>query len=127
MQKEEQVRLLKGLINYLETGTNVDAGGIMQTPPETYTSEDRFSQEWNKLFRNYPQIVGMTGDLPEPGTFFTREDFGIPLLATRDEKGEFRAFANVCAHRGVIVENEKKGKKTKFSSPFHGWTYDNSG
>ena len=55
MQKEEQVRLLKGLINYLETGTNVDAGGIMQTPPETYTSEDRFSQEWNKLFRNYPQ------------------------------------------------------------------------
>ena len=127
MQKEEQVRLLKGLINYLETGTNVDAGGIMQTPPETYTSEDRFSQEWNKLFRNYPQIVGMTGDLPEPGTFFTREDFGIPLLATRDEKGEFRAFANVCAHRGVIVENEKKGQKTKFSCPFHGWTYDNSG
>ena len=127
MQKEEQVRLLKGLINYLETGTNVDAGGIMQTPTDTYTSEERFSEEWNKFFRDYPQIVGMTGDLAEPGTFFTREDFGIPLLATRDEKGEFRAFANVCAHRGVIVENEKKGKKTKFSCPFHGWTYDNSG
>ena len=127
MQKKEQVRLLKGLINYLETGTTVNAGGIMQTPPETYTSEDRFSQEWNKLFRNYPQIVGMTGDLAEPGTFFTREDFGIPLLATRDEKGKFRAFANVCAHRGVIVENENKGQKTKFSCPFHGWTYDNSG
>jgi len=127
MQKEEQVRLLKGLINYLETGTNVDAGGIMQTPTDTYTSEERFSEEWNKFFRDYPQIVGMTGDLAEPGTFFTREDFGIPLLATRDEKGKFRAFANVCAHRGVVVENEKKGKKTKFSCPFHGWTYDNSG
>jgi len=127
MQKEEQVRLLKGLINYLETGTNVDAGGIMQTPTDTYTSEERFSQEWNKFFRDYPQIVGMTGDLAEPGTFFTREDFGIPLLATRDEKGKFRAFANVCAHRGVVVENEKKGQKTKFSCPFHGWTYDNSG
>ena len=84
-------------------------------------------QEWNKFFRDYPQIVGMTGDLPEPGTFFTREDFGIPLLATRDEKGKFRAFANVCAHRGVIAENEKKCQKTKFSCPFHGWTYDNSG
>lgn len=127
MQKEEQVRLLKGLINYLETGTNVDAGGIMQTPTDTYTSEERFSEEWNKFFRDYPQIIGMTGDLAEPGTFFTREDFGIPLLATRDEKGKFRAFANVCAHRGVVVENEKKGKKTKFSCPFHGWTYDNSG
>jgi len=60
MQKEEQVRLLKGLINYLETGTNVDAGGIMQTPTDTYTSEERFSEEWNKFFRDYPQIVGMT-------------------------------------------------------------------
>ena len=127
MQKEEQVRLLKGLISYLDSGENVDAGGIMQNPSDTYTCEKRFSKEWNKFFRDYPQIVGMTGDLAEPDTFFTREDFGIPLLATRDEQGNFRAFANVCAHRGVVVENEKKGQKTKFSCPFHGWTYDNSG
>ena len=127
MQKKEQVRLLKGLISYLDSGENVDAGGIMKNPSDTYTCEKRFSKEWNKFFRDYPQIVGMTGDLAEPGTFFTREDFGIPILATRDEQGNFRAFANVCAHRGVIVENEKKGQKTKFSCPFHGWTYDNSG
>ena len=127
MQKEEQVRLLKGLISYLDSGENVDAGGIMQNPSGTYTCEKRFSKEWNKFFRDYPQIVGMTGDLAEPGTFFTREDFGIPILATRDKQGNFRAFANVCAHRGVVVEKEKKGQKTKFSCPFHGWTYDNSG
>ena len=127
MLREEQIRLLKGLIHYQESGTNVDAGGIIQNPSSTYTSEERFGEEWNAFFKNHPQIVGMTGDLPEPGTFFTREDFGIPLLATRDEKGNFRAFANVCAHRGVIVENEAKGKKIKFSCPFHGWTYNNSG
>ena len=127
MQKEEQVRLLKGLISYLDSGLTVDAGGIMLNPPETYTCEKRFSKEWNTFFRDYPQIVGMTGDLPEPRTFFTRDDFGIPILSTRDEKGSFKAFANVCAHRGVVVENEKKGQKSKFSCPFHGWTYDNSG
>ena len=127
MLREEQIRLLKGLIHYQESGTNVDAGGIIQNPSSTYTCEERFEKEWNTFFKNYPQIVGMTGDLPEPGTFFTREDFGMPLLATRDEKGNFRAFANVCAHRGVIVENEAKGKKVKFSCPFHGWTYNNSG
>ncbi|MDP6916953.1 MAG: aromatic ring-hydroxylating dioxygenase subunit alpha [SAR86 cluster bacterium] len=119
--------MLKGLIRYQESGTNVDAGGIIQNPSNTYTCEERFEKEWNTFFKDYPQIVGMTGDLPEPGTFFTREDFGIPLLATRDEKGNFKAFANVCAHRGVIVENEAKGKKVKFSCPFHGWTYNNSG
>ena len=127
MLRDEQIRLLKGLIHYQESGTNVDAGGIIQNPSSTYTCEERFEKEWNTFFKNYPQIVGMTGDLPEPGTFFTREDFGMPLLATRDEKGNFRAFANVCAHRGVIVENEAKGKKVKFSCPFHGWTYNNSG
>ena len=127
MLREEQIRLLKGLIHYQESGTNVDAGGIIQNPSNTYTCEERFEKEWNTFFKDYPQIVGMTGDLPEPGTFFTREDFGIPLLATRDEKGKFKAFANVCAHRGVIVENEAKGKKVKFSCPFHGWTYNNSG
>ena len=108
VQKEEQVRLLKGLISYLDSGLTVDAGGIMLNPPETYTCEKRFSKEWNTFFRDYPQIIGMTGDLPEPGTFFTRDDFGIPILSTRDEKGSFKAFANVCAHRGVVVENEKK-------------------
>ena len=127
MLREEQIRLLKGLIHYQESGTNVDAGGIIKNPSSTYTCEERFAKEWNTFFKDYPQIVGMTGDLPEPGTFFTREDFGIPLLATRDEKGKFKAFANVCAHRGVIVENEAKGKKVKFSCPFHGWTYNNSG
>jgi len=127
MLREEQIRLLKGLIHYQESGTNVDAGGVIKNPSSTYTCEERFEKEWNTFFKDYPQIVGMTGDLPEPGTFFTREDFGIPLLATRDEKGKFKAFANVCAHRGVIVENEAKGKKVKFSCPFHGWTYNNSG
>ena len=73
MLREEQIRLLKGLIHYQESGTNVDAGGIIQNPSSTYTSEERFGEEWNAFFKNHPQIVGMTGDLPEPGTFFTRD------------------------------------------------------
>ena len=127
MLREEQIRLLKGLISYQESGTNVDAGGIIKNPSSSYTCENRFKEEWNTFFKDYPQVVGMTGDLPEPGTFITREDFGIPTLITRDENGKLRAFANVCAHRGVIVENEAKGKKVKFSCPFHGWTYNSSG
>ena len=127
MQRDEQVRLLKGLISHLDANTNVDAGGLMENPAETYTCEKRFAEEWNTFFKNHPQIVGMTGDLPQPGTFFTRDDFGMPLLATRNKKGTFKAFANVCAHRAVVVENEKKGTKSSFTCPFHGWTYDDSG
>ena len=127
MHKTEQMRLLKGLMHHLDNKTNIDAGGIIRTPADTYTSEERFDMEWNTFFQDYPQIVGMSGDLPGPDTFITTEDFGVPVLATRNSRGEFKAYVNVCAHRGVILEDSLKGNKSKFSCPFHGWTYNNEG
>jgi len=127
MRKDEQVRVLKELIGHIDAGTNVDAGGQRRNPADTYTSPERAELEWNTLFRNQPQIIGLSGDLPEAGSFVTMNDFGIPLLATRDKQGQFRAFANVCRHRGAIVEQEAKGKKALFSCPFHAWTYSSSG
>ena len=108
MHKKEQIRLLKGLIHHLDNKTNIDAGGIIRTPADTYTSEERFDMEWNTFFQDYPQIVGMSGDLPGPDTFLTTEDFGVPVLAVRDSSGKFKAYANVCSHRGVAVESNKK-------------------
>ena len=127
MLKQEQTRLLKGLLNHLDAKTNVDAGGIIKAPAETYTSKERFDLEWDSFFQDYPQIIGMSGDLAEPNSFITIEDFGSPIIATRDADGKFKAFANVCSHRGAQIETEKKGSKSKFSCPFHGWTFDNNG
>jgi nitrite reductase/ring-hydroxylating ferredoxin subunit len=127
MLKEEQNRLLKGLINHLDLKTNVDAGGIMRTPSDTYTCEDRFNLEWESFFKNHPQIIGLSGDLGEPNSFLTVEEFGSSIIAVRDSEGKFKAYANVCSHRGAQVEQEKRGTKSKFSCPFHGWTFDNKG
>ena len=33
-------------------------------------------------------------DLPEPGTFFTSDELGKPILCTRDLDGRFHAFLN---------------------------------
>ena len=41
MLVKEQNRLLKGLIRHLDANTNVDAGGIMKTPADTYTCQKR--------------------------------------------------------------------------------------
>jgi len=79
------------------------------------------------MFRNYPQMIGMSGDLPAPGNFLTNNDLGIPVLATRDKTGKFRAFLNACRHRGPMVETERRGKKALFSCPFHAWSYDTTG
>ena len=39
-------------------------------------------------------------------TVSTTSDFGVPVLAVRDDQGTFRAFLNVCRHRGVQLEAE---------------------
>ena len=127
MLKQEQNRLLKGLLKHLDAKTNVDAGGIMKTPAETYISEDRFETEWKNFFQDHPQIIGMSGDLAEANSFFTVNDFGSSIIATRDPAGKFKAYANVCSHRGAEIEQERRGVKSKFSCPFHGWTFNNQG
>lgn len=127
MEKQEQLRLLKQLLHRIDTGTTVDAGGIRRNPTNVYTCKALAKREWDQFFRATPQVVGMSADLPERGSFLTTSDFGVPVLATRDKKGEFRAFLNVCSHRGVLLEEETNGKRSNFTCPFHAWTYTNTG
>jgi phenylpropionate dioxygenase-like ring-hydroxylating dioxygenase large terminal subunit len=127
MQRDEQIRVLKQILHRLDEGTNVDAGGIRHNPTWVYTCPELAEKEWQTFYRDYPQVIGASSDLPEPGTFMTTNDFGTPVLATRDAKGTFRAFVNVCRHRGVMLEAETSGTRSKFVCPFHGWTYTNEG
>jgi len=127
MRKDEQIRTMKLLMQRLDEGTNVDAGGMVRNPVSAYTSEERAKNEWQAMFQNYPQVMGLSGDLPEPGSFLTSDDLGKPILMTRDSTGEFHAFLNVCSHRATRVESEIRGKKNVFSCPFHGWSYSGKG
>ena len=43
MLKQEQTRLLKGLLNHLDAKTNVDAGGIIKAPAETVPSMTKYA------------------------------------------------------------------------------------
>ena len=127
MRHDEQVLLIKQLCARLDAGTNVDAGGLRKLPTACFTDPALAEREWREWFVGLPQLLGMSGDLPEPGSFLTNDDLGVPILATRDDTGTFRAFVNSCRHRGVVVETEARGAKRRFSCPFHAWTYDSGG
>ncbi len=127
MNKSEQIHNMKLLMQRLDDGTTVDAGGMVKNPVAAYTSSSRAAKEWQMMFQNYPQVMGLTGDLPEIGSFLTSNDLGKPMLMTRDKEGNFRAFLNVCSHRGTIVETQSRGKKNVFSCPFHAWSFSTSG
>lgn len=127
MRQDVQVEVIQELMSQLDAGVNFDAGGLRLSPADVYTSRDHLERERQILFRGYPQVIGMSGDLPGPGTFITSNDLGVPVLMTRGADGKVRAFLNSCRHRGPVVEHEKRGKRSRFSCQFHAWTYDNAG
>ena len=127
MKHALQVEILKELIGQLDQGRNIDAGVSYKMPTTSYVCPELASKERETFFQNHPQLVGLSNDLPEPGSFFTMDDFGTPVLATRDKQGKFHAFLNACRHRSVRVASEARGQKSVFVCPFHNWSYANTG
>ena len=127
MKREVELSILRELLRQLDEKKNIDAGVMYKNPTSVYTSPEVAAQEWYRFFRNHPQLIALSGSLPKPGSFLTVDDFGVPVLATRDPDGRFRAFVNACRHRGVRVAQEAKGEQTHFVCPFHNWVYTNRG
>jgi phenylpropionate dioxygenase-like ring-hydroxylating dioxygenase large terminal subunit len=127
MEHAVQVEIIKELFQQLDEGKNIDAGVQYRMPTNAYVCPDIAARERESFFRNHPQFIGLSGDLPEPASYLTMDDFGIPILATRDKEGKFHAFLNACRHRSVKVASEARGKKSVFMCPFHNWTYANTG
>ena len=103
------------------------APDVMRIDPAAYCDPAEFAREQQKLFRETPQLVCLSRDLPEPGSFRLFEDTGVPIVVARGQDGEVRAFLNVCAHRGGRVVREESGKASRWSCRYHGWTYDTAG
>ena len=96
---------------------------------EPYISEEIFELEKEKVFKKSWLSVAHESDLPEPGSFITRDiavlDTSIIIVRVKD--GTIKAFHNVCKHRGHRVALEKCGKTSAFRCLFHAWTYSIDG
>jgi carnitine monooxygenase subunit len=119
MRHDEQVRLVKEMLVRLDTGTNVDAGGIRHNPTSVYVDPALANDERTTFFRQHPQIVGLSCDLPRPGSFFTVDELPVPVLAARDGDGNFVAIMNICRHRGARLVTEACGDTRRFTCAFH--------
>lgn len=127
MRHEVQVELIEELLARLDAGVNVDAGGLRRNPTAVYVDPELAAREREAFFRDHPQMVGLSGDLPEPGSYLTIDDLGVPIIAARDADGTFVAMVNACRHRGARVVDEGRGAARRFSCPFHNWTYATDG
>ena len=127
MKHAIQIEIIEQLLAMLDTGTTCDAGSQVSNPTGVYVDPELARQEWAVFFREHPQLVGLSADLGTPGSYLCIDDLGVPILATRDPEGTFRAFINACRHRGTRLCDAPRGVAKRFVCPFHGWTYNPDG
>lgn len=127
MRRQERLRLLAILRDGLANGGEIHGDGIVESPLSDFTCPDLLADEQRVFFRETPLFMGLSGDLPENGSYWADSETGLPILMTRDEEGGFHAFANSCRHRGAQVVPDGRGSRPRFSCPFHAWTYSSRG
>ena len=127
MKREKEIALLEELMGLKNNNLFFLDPDIELSPIERYASIERFNAEMKEVFRKIPSIAAHPCELPEAGSFLTRDFFGHPLLLTRDKENNVHAFLNVCRHRGARLVGDETGCKHSFSCPYHAWTWNNNG
>ena len=123
----EAAELAQRALNHFNAGTTDRAPEQMRIPLSAYTDEHRFQRERQSVFFESPIAIALSLEVASPGDFITQTVMDLPLLVTRDQDGTVHCFINVCRHRGAIVCRDAKGHQSKFSCPYHAWTYNNQG
>ncbi len=112
--------------------TDPTLGAGARFPAGRYVDHDHLALERERLFGRLPQAVALTADVPDVGSYVTRDQFDVPLVISRGADGVVRALANVCAHRGGqvvggLADGIVRGCARRHACPYHAWTYDPEG
>lgn len=128
MKPEDQREIARRTLEYLDGHTTAMAPSTLEEPLDGYLSPERWEAERRLVFGRYPLFVGLSGDLPGPGSWLTFDATGTRILVSRDKAGLVHAMVNTCRHRGARVMPEGCGTKARrFTCPFHAWSYDLDG
>jgi nitrite reductase/ring-hydroxylating ferredoxin subunit len=119
--------LAPDLVENERRGETAASPGVLLEDVSFYRDAGRFAEEHRRFFREMPLVACLSVDLPEPGSYRTFDDAGVPILLTRGKDGEVRAFLNICPHRASRIVRDERGKASRFTCRFHGWTFDNTG
>jgi phenylpropionate dioxygenase-like ring-hydroxylating dioxygenase large terminal subunit len=110
-----------------DAGAAPQADHVMRMPASAFFDPDRFARERALIFRRLPLVLAAGAELARPGDYKALEAAGTPVLLTRGADGQTRAFVNACSHRGANVALPGCGHATRFTCPYHGWTFAQDG
>lgn len=101
--------------------------GLFRCKREMFTNEDLFELEMKHIFEGNWIYLAHESQLPNTNDYLTLHIGRQPVILTRNKEGKIHAFLNTCTHRGATLARHKKGNKSSFTCPFHGWTFNNTG
>ena len=127
MSRAELVAMARRNIEHVRAGTIPQEPDIFRVPATNYFDPERWQVEVDRIFKRVPLMLAFSAELREPGSYKAMEAAGVPVLLTRANDGQVRAFVNMCSHRGAMVVEEGLGTARRFSCPYHAWTYDQKG
>lgn len=123
---EDLTAFCRRLLENVQSDTTDLVDEVHFEPAASFTDVERFNLERERYFLRTPQVVGFAGELAESGSLKTAAILDRPIVLTRTESGELRAFLNVCQHRGATLQVSTTGRNSLIC-PFHGWRYELDG
>lgn len=101
--------------------------GIYRVNRAAFTDEEIFNAEMEHIFEGNWIYAAHESQLPNPNDFYTLMAGRQPVVLVRSKAGEINAFINSCTHRGARLCRTRRGNKSVFTCPFHGWSFRSSG
>lgn len=92
-----------------------------------YRDEAIYREELEKIWFRTWVYVGHQSEVSRTNDFVAKSIGPMPVLLVRDLNGEIQLLLNRCPHRGNAVCVQEKGNRSRFTCPYHSWTFANDG
>lgn len=123
MMHPDLVAMARHNMAHAAAGTITQTDAITQVPAEHYYAPERWQAEMDRIFRRMPLMLAMSCELQSPGDYKAMEVAGVPVIVARGRDGVIRAFVNECSHRGAQLMAAGSGNTSRFTCPYHAWSY----
>lgn len=120
--------MLDNVQTTIDAALEDDAGrGVYRVARDIFTDPELFELEMRHIFEGNWIYLAHESQIPNNNDYLTGWMGRQPIFIARNRQGELNAFINACSHRGAMLCRHKRGNKSTYTCPFHGWTFNNSG
>jgi nitrite reductase/ring-hydroxylating ferredoxin subunit len=101
--------------------------GSEPIPSHHYTSRDYHREEVEKIWKKCWQVACREEEIAGIGDHFVYNVAGLSYIVVRTGADSFKAFKNVCLHRGRQLVDASGCGASQFKCAYHAWTWNIAG